>query len=72
MNIKLKIFIEINYNYVIKIWNIHAYIYTMTKYITSWSIGWMVKELVCGHGNEGSIPFNDILNLGLDDYNMIT
>jgi hypothetical protein len=32
----------------------------------------MVKELVCDHGDEDSIPFNDILNLGLNDYNMIT
>jgi hypothetical protein len=32
----------------------------------------MVKELVCGHGNECSIPSNDILNLVLNDYNMIT
>jgi hypothetical protein len=31
----------------------------------------MVKELVYGHGDEGSIPFNDILNLILDDHNMI-
>jgi hypothetical protein len=30
----------------------------------------MVKELVCGHGNEGSIPSNVILNLVLIDYNM--
>jgi hypothetical protein len=32
----------------------------------------MVKELVCGHGDESSIPFNDIINLVLNDYNMIT
>jgi hypothetical protein len=32
----------------------------------------MVKELVCGHGDEGLIPSNDILNLVLNDYNMIT
>jgi len=32
----------------------------------------MVKELICGHGDEGSIPFNDNLNLCLNDYNMIT
>jgi hypothetical protein len=32
----------------------------------------MVKELVCGHGNEGSILSNDILNLVLNDYNMTT
>jgi len=55
-----------------KILNIHVYIYAMTWYITSWSIGYMVKELVYGHRNEGSIPFNDILNLILNDYNMIT
>ncbi len=39
---------------------------------SSWSIGWMVKELVCGHGDESSIPSNDIINLVLNDYNMIT
>jgi hypothetical protein len=32
----------------------------------------MVKKLVSSHGNEGSIPFNDILNLVLNDYNMLT
>jgi hypothetical protein len=32
----------------------------------------MVKELVCGHGNEGSIPSNDIIKLVLNDYNMTT
>jgi hypothetical protein len=33
----------------------------------------MVKDLVCGHGDEGSIPSNHILNLVLlNDYNMIT
>jgi len=32
----------------------------------------MVKKLVSGHGNEGSIPSNDILYLVLNDYNMIT
>jgi hypothetical protein len=32
----------------------------------------MVKELVCGHGDESSIPSNDIINLVLNDYNMIT
>jgi hypothetical protein len=31
----------------------------------------MVKELVCGCENEGSIPCNDILNF-LNEYNMIT
>jgi hypothetical protein len=31
-----------------------------------------VKELVCGYGDEGSIPFNDILNLVLKDYRMAT
>jgi len=55
-----------------KISNIHVYIYAMTKYITSWSIGWMVKELVCGCRNEGSIIFNDILNLVLIDDNITT
>jgi hypothetical protein len=38
-----------------KIWNIHVHIYTITWRIISWSIGWMVKELVCGRGDEGSI-----------------
>jgi hypothetical protein len=32
----------------------------------------MVKELVCGHGDESSIPSNDILNLVLNDHNMTT
>ncbi len=32
----------------------------------------MVKELVCGHRNDSSIPFNDIPNLVLNDYNMTT
>jgi len=32
----------------------------------------MVKELVCGHGDEGSIPSNDIFNLVLNDYNVTT
>jgi hypothetical protein len=32
----------------------------------------MVKELVCGCGNEGSIPFNDIVNLVLIDDNITT
>jgi hypothetical protein len=32
----------------------------------------MVKELVCGHGDEGLIPFNDILNLVLNDCSMTT
>jgi hypothetical protein len=32
----------------------------------------MVKELVCGHGDESSIPFNNILNLVLNGHNMIT
>ncbi len=32
----------------------------------------MVKELVCGNGNEGSILCNNILNLIINDYNMIT
>jgi hypothetical protein len=32
----------------------------------------MVKKLVCGHGDEGSIPSNDIINLVLNDYNMTT
>jgi hypothetical protein len=32
----------------------------------------MVEELVYGHGNEGSIPSNHILNFFLNDYNMIT
>jgi hypothetical protein len=27
----------------------------------------MIKELVCGHGDEGSIPSDDILNLVLND-----
>jgi hypothetical protein len=53
------------------IWNIHDYIYVMKQYTTSWNIGWILKELVCGHGEEGSIPFDDILNLVLNNYNMI-
>ncbi len=32
----------------------------------------MVKELVFGHGDESSIPWNDILKLVLNDYNMTT
>ncbi len=32
----------------------------------------MVKELFCDLGDEGSIPFNDIPNLVLNDYNMTT
>jgi hypothetical protein len=32
----------------------------------------MVKELVCGHGDEGSVPSIDILNFVLNEYNMIT
>jgi hypothetical protein len=32
----------------------------------------MVKELVHGHGDESSIPSNDILKLVLNDHNMIT
>ncbi len=32
----------------------------------------MVKELVCSRQDEGSIPSNDIPNLVLNDYNMIT
>ncbi len=32
----------------------------------------MVKELVCGHGDESLMPFNDILNLVLNDHNMTT
>jgi hypothetical protein len=32
----------------------------------------MVKKLVCGHGDEGSIPSNDIINLVLNDYDMTT
>ncbi len=32
----------------------------------------MVKESVFGHGNESSIPFNEILKLVLNDYNMTT
>jgi hypothetical protein len=32
----------------------------------------MVKELVRGNGHEGSILYNDILNLIVNDYNMIT
>jgi len=37
-----------------KIWKINVYIYVMTQYITIWNIGWMVKELVCVRGDEGS------------------
>jgi hypothetical protein len=50
-----------------KIWNLHVYIYAMT----SWSFGWVVKKLVCGYEDEGSILFNNIPNLVLHDYNMI-
>jgi hypothetical protein len=32
----------------------------------------MVKKLVCVRGDEGSIPFYDIINLVLNDYNMST
>jgi hypothetical protein len=32
----------------------------------------VVKELVCSRQDEGSIPSNDIPNLVLNDYNMIT
>lgn len=32
----------------------------------------MVKELVCGYWNKGSIPSNDIPNLVVNDYNMTT
>jgi hypothetical protein len=32
----------------------------------------VVKELLCGHGDEGSILFNDIPNLVLNECNMIT
>ncbi len=32
----------------------------------------MVKKLVCDHGDEGSIPSNDNLNLVINDYNMTT
>jgi len=32
----------------------------------------MVKVLVYGHGIEGSITFNDILKLIINDYNMIS
>jgi hypothetical protein len=55
-----------------KIWNILAYIYVMMQYVTSWSIGLMFKDLVCGLKDKGSIPPNDILSLVLNDYNMTT
>jgi len=45
-----------------KIWNINVYIYVMTYYIIFWNIGWMVKELLCGCGDEDSVPFYDISN----------
>jgi hypothetical protein len=32
----------------------------------------MIKELVSGHGDEGSIPSDDTLNLVLNDKNMTT
>jgi len=32
----------------------------------------VVKELVCGHGDEGSIIFNDIPNLVLNECIMTT
>jgi len=34
-------------------------------------VGWL-KKLVCGYGDEDSIPCSEILNLVLNDYNMIT
>jgi hypothetical protein len=47
----------------------------MILYITSWNINYMVKELICRHGHEGSIPSYEDLSLWacvLNDYNTIT
>jgi len=36
-------------------------------------LNWVINyKLDCGRGDEGSIPFNDIFDLVLNDYNMIT
>jgi hypothetical protein len=55
-----------------KIWNIHVYIYVMTKYIISSNIGGMINELMCACEDKNSIFFNEIFNLIVHDYNLIT